>query len=96
MKKLDRFRKNDRINEEIMKAETCLGSLTPGTDEYKVTMDDIQTLISIQNSKSSDRVSNDTIAIIAANLIGIMLVLNHERLDVISSKAMSMIMKSRV
>lgn len=96
MIKLDKFKKTDRIDEEITRAEKQLALLIPGTDGYKVVMDDMQTLISIKSTKRSGRVSNDTIAIITANLVGIVLILNYEKLDVVSSKAMSLVMKSRV
>lgn len=36
----------------------------------------------------------ETVAIIAANLLGIVLILNHERLNVVTSKAMSFVKKS--
>ena len=36
----------------------------------------------------------ETLAIIAANLLGILLILNHERLNVVTSKAVSFVKKS--
>lgn len=36
----------------------------------------------------------ETVAIIAANLLGIVLILNHERLNVVTTKAMSFVKKS--
>jgi|SRR5688500_4427747 hypothetical protein len=42
-----------------------------------------------------DRVSKDTLAIIAANLAGIALVLSYERMNVIASKAFGAVMKLR-
>lgn len=42
-----------------------------------------------------DRVSKDTLAIIAANLTGIVLVLSYERMNVIASKAFGAVMKMR-
>lgn len=42
------------------------------------------------------KISPDTTALVVANLAGILLILNHERLDIISSKALSFISKVRV
>lgn len=42
-----------------------------------------------------DKVSKDTLAIIAANLTGIVLVLSYERINVIASKAFGAVMKLR-
>ena len=46
-------------------------------------------------TKSSFSVSPDTIMTVAGNLIGIVLILKHEELNVITSKALSFIMKGR-
>lgn len=42
------------------------------------------------------KVSPDTLLIVGANLLGIMLILNHERLDIISTKALGFVIKGRV
>lgn len=41
------------------------------------------------------RVSPDTIALVAANLVGIALILSHERLHVVASKAIGFIIKPK-
>ncbi len=43
--------------------------------------------------ESSNRVSPDTLALIAANLTGIVLIIKHEHVNVIASKAFSLIPK---
>lgn len=42
------------------------------------------------------KISPDTIALVSANLLGILLILNHERLDIISTRALGFISKIRV
>ena len=46
--------------------------------------------------KSSWSITPDTIVIVSANLIGILLILNYEKLDIISSKAIGFVLKGRV
>lgn len=46
--------------------------------------------------KPNFQVSSDTIVLAAVNLAGILLILNHERLNIISSKAMSFVSRIRV
>lgn len=41
------------------------------------------------------RISPDTIAMIAANLVGIVLILGYEKADVITSKALGFVMRGR-
>lgn len=42
-----------------------------------------------------DRLSKDTLAIVAGNIAGIMLIIGYERVNVIASKALAFVMKSR-
>lgn len=41
-------------------------------------------------------ITPDTLLIVTANIVGILLVLNYEKLDIVSSKALSFILKARV
>ena len=51
----------------------------------------------ISNMLTADwKISPDTILIVGANLLGILLILNHERLDIISTKALGFVIKGRV
>jgi hypothetical protein len=50
----------------------------------------------IKAKKHKMPVSWETIAIIAGNLLGIALILNHERVNVVTSKALGFVMKGRV
>ncbi|MDD4876380.1 MAG: hypothetical protein PHQ86_04525 [Dehalococcoidales bacterium] len=46
--------------------------------------------------RNKRRISPDTIAIVACNLLGIILILEHERSHVIASKALGFIIRGRV
>ena len=41
------------------------------------------------------RVSPDTMAIVAGNLLGIALIVGHERMNVVTSKALGFVLKSK-
>lgn len=45
--------------------------------------------------ESKTKISPDTKAVVGANLLGILMVLNHERANVIASKAMSLLTKMK-
>jgi len=62
--------------------------------EYGVVSEQLQKLLKLKAElKAKTRVDANTVALIAANLIGILLILNHERVNVVSSKALSFIRK---
>ena len=50
----------------------------------------------LDENKTKVVFSPDTLLIVGANLIGILLILNYEKLDIVSSKAVGFILKARV
>ena len=75
-----------------------LASETPGTEEYSTMVEQLSKLEAMKNTPSSDRVSRDTLVTTAAaattNILGILLVLHYEQINVVSSKAFAMIRKA--
>ena len=50
----------------------------------------------LDENKTKVVFSPDTLLIVGANLLGILLILNYEKLDIVSSKAVGFILKARV
>jgi len=65
------------------------------SDKYNVIMDRVVKLHKLMEDEKPSRVSRDTLALIAANLTGIILIIRHENVNVIASKAMSFVVKPR-
>jgi len=89
MKALDKSRAF-RVQMERLFEE--LGTLEVGTDEYKETLDRLDKLVSI--NKKSLIVPPETVALGIVNLVGILLVLNFERVGVVTSRALNFIKRS--
>lgn len=64
------------------------------SEEAPKLLDQLEQLYKIRN-QHKDRVSKDTLAIVLGNLAGIAIIVGHERVHVITSKALSFILKSR-
>jgi len=60
------------------------------TDDYKAMVDQLAKLYELRKGR---RVSADVMATIAANLAGIIVLMNHERAHVIASKAFGLVKK---
>lgn len=85
------------LDTAIADAFEALKSLTPDDDEYKTTVDQIKELSRLRETHTtSRRVSPDTIAIVAANLAGIIIILGYEKANVIASKAFGTIVKPKI
>lgn len=78
----------------LAEAYTKLHSHGITTEEFAKTLDQIIKLNKMKD-ESSRRVSPDTLALITANLAGIVMILKHEQVNVIATKAMSLVVKPK-
>lgn len=69
-------------------------TLDPSSKEYKELLCAYERLCAIDNSRN--HVSMDALATIAANLLGIGLILKYEELNVISTKALNFVIRGRL
>jgi len=76
-------------------ANTQLFGLQIGTEEYKNAADELERLHKLNSREKENKfhVSADTLVIAGANLLGIALILNFERLNVVTSKALGFVRK---
>lgn len=65
------------------------------TDDYTKMVDNLETLYKLKLEDKPDRVKLDTIAIVAANLLGIIIIVGFEKSHVMTSKALSNLLKPR-
>lgn len=66
------------------------------SENYATMAANLEVLMKAKANEKARRISPDTLAIIAGNLLGIGLILSHERLNVISTKALGFVLKGRV
>lgn len=70
-------------------------SYIESSEEYAQIMDQLVKLYKIKSESRLPRVSPDTLALIGGNLLGILMILRYERIDIITSKATNFILKPR-
>lgn len=82
-------------SEMISMYELKLRELAMRQSESDVTVDlrSVETDLKKKEIEDRRRVSPDTVAAIAANVVGILLIIGHERISVISTKALGFIPK---
>jgi len=64
-------------------------------EEYAKTLSLVERLHKMLDKEKPASVSKDTMLTVGANLVGIILILKHEHVNVISSKALGFIMRPR-
>jgi hypothetical protein len=67
----------------------------PGTEEYDALLANMERLINLQSEEQSRRVSPDTLAVIAANLVGILIIVGYEQGHVTVSRAFGSLLKTK-
>lgn len=83
------------LEEELENALRRLKTELTGSEEYAKTLTYVERLHDmILYNTTSDSVSKDTFANICANLLGIFLILQHERVNVISRNALSFVTRT--
>lgn len=66
------------------------------SEEYARTLAIIERLHKMKEAEKPSSVSKDTLAVVGANLLGILMIIKHEHINVITSRAMNLIMKPRI
>lgn len=89
-------KKKKSISDEIEHVLESLAKMTVGTDDYAKAAAQLEVLCKAKGSDANSRVSPDTWVLVAANLLGIVLILNYEKMGVVSSKAVSLLLRGRV
>lgn len=85
----------DDLQTEIDRLHETLKNLPPASEEYNRVSDQVVKLRKLQSEvNSKKRVSPDAVAAALTNLTGIMLVLNYEKFNIITTKAFGMIVKN--
>ena len=84
------------LEKEIERVQLKLTNHQPDSDEYAKTLKQLTKLHAMQVENQPKRISKETILIVGANLAGIALIMIFEKSNILTSKAMSFVMKSRL
>ena len=84
------------LDNEIRRIEGDLAFETPGSKEYKKLLAQLETLQNLNEKPKKFEVSGDTLVLAGINLLGIVMILKHENLHVISTKALGFVSKLRL
>lgn len=87
-----------RIDEVIAASYLNLKNFGTDTKEYAKTVKQIAELEKIKTSltKKERLFTPDTLLLVGANLLGILLILNFEKMDVVTSKSLGFVSKTRI
>ena len=98
MKDIKREKKDKRTNleKEIDSILLKMSALDPASTEYSAMTANLERLLNAKSKEKDKCVSPDTLAIVAANLLGIGLILYKENIGPITTKALNFVIRGRV
>jgi hypothetical protein len=87
------FKKKELIGLDLVLdlATTELLDHTPGSEEYNKILETVERINKVRNSQKSEPVNKGDFIPALTNILGIGLILQHERLHVITSKAVGFV-----
>jgi hypothetical protein len=66
-----------------------------GSEPYLISLNMATELTKLKKEQRSLAISKDTIAVVGGNLLGIFMIIKHESVNVVTSRAMSLLLKPR-
>lgn len=82
-----------RLDKAIEDVLIDMGGFTSETEEYADMLKKLERLYKLKEQDTPQRVSPDTALTVAANLLGIFMILGYERTSIVTSKALSFVLK---
>ena len=90
-----RNQKKTKLDEAIDDALDELKGFDAAEAGYQKMITNIDTLMKLKVIEKPDRMSKDTLAVVAGNLLGIVAIVAYEQRHVMQSKALGFILRSR-
>ena len=88
--------KNEKLDEAIDSLYSDMASTDGGfSEEYQKCVAQLIQLEGLRKAKSPQRPSPDVMATVIGNLLGILIIVKHERANIITSKALGFVLKMR-
>lgn len=94
--KLTKKDKMTPLEKEIANVCSTLYNTSPDSDDYRKIVENLERLVNAQAKLPQKKtLSPDTILTVAGSLAGILLILTYEHSNVITSKALSFVLRGR-
>jgi hypothetical protein len=83
------------LENELNRVHSEMSGVEVGSERYNALLTNFERLTRLQSEKKTFRVSPDTLAIVGANLLGILIIVGYERAHVIASRGMNVLLRTK-
>lgn len=84
-----------KLEEAMLRLLDDMEMFGPNSEEYPLMLGHYQKLHTMSKSEDSRRVTPDTVALVAGNLLGILIIVAYEQKHVMTSKGLGFVLKSK-
>jgi hypothetical protein len=84
-----------RLEKAIDDILVQMSTISADNKEYSAMCDQLVKLYELKKIDLPQQVSPDTLVIVAGNLLGILLIVNYEKMEIMTSKALSLVLRLR-
>ena len=88
--------KRTYLEKEIDNILKTMLTMDAASEDYTVMAQNLERLYKLKAVDSTKKVSPDTMALVAANLLGLVLIMSFEKTNVITTKALGFVLRGRV
>lgn len=86
---------DNRVNEVLDKIQLEMDTVGPRSPEYYKLLKYFQEVVALQAANARKKITPDTMALVAGNLFGILIIVLAEKHHVLGSKGLAFILKSK-
>jgi len=81
------------FDKEVDRLVGLMSEMEPSSEDYKKTVESLKTLCEARGKKAAQLIEPEAVLAALSSLLGIVLILSHERLHVVTSRAISFVRK---
>lgn len=67
----------------------------PGAERYDELLTKLERLMTLRNQEKRNEISLDTVVVVCANLLGILIIVGYEQGHVVASRGLGLLLKSK-
>jgi tRNA nucleotidyltransferase (CCA-adding enzyme) len=90
------FKKDNRLTKVINELTEAMNNVEPDSEEYNRMAQNLEILVRAKSSIKETKIDWNTVLMIGGTILQTVLILKHEKVDIITTKAMSTLLKLRV
>jgi len=84
------------LDQEIVRAYANLRAHPVGSEKYRDALALVERLNALKESHTSEPVSKNTAMTVGANLLSILMIIRHEHVNVIATKAIGLLLRPKI